>query len=104
MEDTTFLNPRIEGNKLIVDIKSELGPLTRHMTLQLSPLYEMLVEVETSRLADAINGLIYSYARLAAFALNSESELVGKELLGADDVDLYYLNLLSKLLRRMDID
>lgn len=106
MENTTFLNPRIEGNKLIVDVKTEFsdGPLTRHMTLQLSPLYEMIVEAETSRFADAASGLIFAYSRLASFALNSDDEFVKKELLGADDGDLYYLNMLSKLLRRMDID
>lgn len=106
MENTTFLNPRIEGNKLIVDVKSEFsdGPLTKHMTLQLSPLYEMIITAETGRFADAVSGLIYAYARLASFALNSDDEFVRKELLGADDGDLYYLNMLSQLLRRMDSD
>ncbi|MDD2304501.1 MAG: hypothetical protein PHP53_07380 [Prolixibacteraceae bacterium] len=100
MENTTFLNPRIEGNKLIIDVKSEYS--TRQMILQLPPLYEMSIESEASRFAEAITGLIYSYARLAAFALNSDDEFVKKALLGADDGDLYYLNMLSQFLKRMD--
>lgn len=100
MENTTFLNPRIEGNKLIIDVKSECS--TRQMILQLPPLYEMSVESEVSRFAEAITGLIYSYARLAAFTLNSDDEFARKALLGADDGDLYYLNMLSQFLKRMD--
>lgn len=62
----------------------------------------MSVEVETSRLADAVNGLIYAYARLTTFVLNSDDEPSRKELLGADDEHLYFLNRLSKWLRQMD--
>lgn len=105
MGNTTFLNPQINGDKLIIDVvtKYQNGEsLVRQMTLQLPVLYEISVEIDPGSLADAVNGLIYAYARLATFVLNSEDEHSRKELLGADDEHLYHLNLLSRWLRRMD--
>lgn len=100
MENSTFTNARIEGNKIKFDHIS--STYTRTISLNVEALYDMFISIDTEMFANAITGLLFAYARQASFILNNEYHHDSKELLGAEDNNLYFLKLLHEWLQKIE--
>lgn len=106
MENTVLSNPRIEDNQITVDelYSFSNARAKRQYKIDFDSLKNLIAELEGNDLCDAINGIIFSYARLASFILNSDDGFLRDQLIGANDRDLYHLKILQDTLKNLKVE